>query len=76
MNIVCGWNIDEFEMLGVNLPDHENRYDQGQEWIDVISKVWTEDEPFDYEGNFYQVRKTEIYPKTIRRFQTDDRGRR
>ena len=63
LNIVCGWNIDEFEMLGVNLPDHENRYDQGQEWIDVISKVWTEDEPFDYEGNFYQVRKTEIYPK-------------
>ena len=63
LNIVCGWNNDEFDMLGVDLPQHDNRYDQGQEWIDVISKVWTEDEPFDYEGDFYQVRKTEIYPK-------------
>ncbi len=63
LNIVCGWNNDEFDMLGVDLPQHDNRYDQGQEWIDVISKVWTEGEPFDYEGDFYQVRKTEIYPK-------------
>ena len=63
LNIVCGWNYDEFDMLGVDLPQHGDRYDQGQEWIDVISKVWTEDEPFDYEGDFYQVRKTEIHPK-------------
>ena len=63
LNIVCGWNNDEFDMLGVGLPNHDKRYDQGQEWIDVISKVWTEDGPFDYEGDFYQVRKTEINPK-------------
>ena len=63
LNIVCGWNNDEFDMLGVGLPKHDKRYDQGQEWIDVISKVWTEDGPFDYEGDFYQVRKTEINPK-------------
>ncbi|MED5406060.1 MAG: LLM class flavin-dependent oxidoreductase, partial [Chloroflexota bacterium] len=63
LNIVCGWNNEEFDMLGVGLPKHDKRYDQGQEWIDVISKVWTEDGPFDYEGDFYQVRKTEINPK-------------
>ena len=63
LNIVCGWNNDEFDMLGVGLPKHDKRYDQGQEWINVISKVWTEDGPFDYEGDFYQVRKTEINPK-------------
>ena len=42
LNIVCGWNNDEFDMLGVGLPKHDKRYDQGQEWIDVISKVWTD----------------------------------
>ncbi len=63
LNIVCGWNNDEFDMLGVDLPQHDDRYDQGQEWIDVISRVWTEEEPFDYDGKFYQVHKTEIYPK-------------
>ncbi|MDA0262617.1 MAG: LLM class flavin-dependent oxidoreductase [Chloroflexi bacterium] len=63
LNIVCGWNFDEFDMLGVNLAQHDDRYDQGQEWIDVITRAWSCDEPFDYEGRFYQVRQTDINPK-------------
>ena len=31
LNIVCGWNSDEFDMLGIDLPKYEDRYDQGQE---------------------------------------------
>ena len=31
LNIVCGWDSDEFDMLGIDLPKHEDRYDQGQE---------------------------------------------
>ena len=63
LNIVCGWNIDEFDMLGINLAQHEDRYDQGQEWIDVITQAWSSAEPFDYDGKFYQVHKTDIRPK-------------
>ena len=63
LNIVCGWNTDEFDMLGINLAQHEDRYDQGQEWVDIITRVWTSAEPFDYDGRFYQVHKTDIYPK-------------
>ena len=63
LNIVCGWNSDEFDMLGVDLAQHDDRYDQGQEWIDVVTQVWSCDGPFDYDGKFYQVHKTEIYPK-------------
>jgi len=66
LNIVCGWNNDEFDMLGVNLAQHGDRYEQGQEWIDVITRAWSGTEPFDYGGNFYQVRKTQISPKTLR----------
>ena len=63
LNIVCGWNSDEFDMLGVDLAQHDDRYDQGQEWIDVVTQAWSCDGPFDYDGKFYQVHKTEIYPK-------------
>ena len=63
LNIVCGWNSDEFDMLGIDLAQHEDRYDQGQEWIDVINRAWSCDEAFDYDGKFYQVRKTNVHPK-------------
>ncbi len=63
LNIVCGWNTDEFGMLGVSLAQHDERYDQGQEWIDVITQAWSSDKPFDYDGRFYQVHQTEIHPK-------------
>ena len=63
LNIVCGWNSDEFDMLGIDLAQHEDRYDQGQEWIDVVTRAWSRTEPFDYDGKFYQVHKTDIHPK-------------
>ncbi|MFQ6029968.1 MAG: LLM class flavin-dependent oxidoreductase [Dehalococcoidia bacterium] len=66
LNIVCGWNRDEFDMLGVDLEQHEDRYDQGQEWIDIVTLAWTSNEPFDYDGEFYQVRQTNLYPKPYR----------
>ncbi len=63
LNVVCGWNRDEFDMLGVDLAQHEDRYEQGQEWIDIVNRAWSSSEPFDYDGKFYQVHKTDIRPK-------------
>jgi FMNH2-dependent dimethyl sulfone monooxygenase len=63
LNIVCGWNSDEFDMLGIDLAEHEDRYDQGQEWIDIVTRAWSSAEAFDYDGSFYQVHKTDIHPK-------------
>ncbi len=63
LNIICGWNTDEFDMLGVDLALHDDRYDQGQEWIDIITQAWSNPEPFDYNGKFYSVRQTNIYLK-------------
>ena len=41
LNIVVGWNEDEFEMFGVKQREHEARYDYAQEWIDVIKLIWS-----------------------------------
>ena len=63
LNIVCGWYQKEFDMLGVDLGTHDRRYDLGQEWIDIVTRVWSEDEPFDYDGEFFTLRQTVLEPK-------------
>ena len=35
LNIVVGWNEDEFQMFGVTQREHEARYEFGQEWLDA-----------------------------------------
>ncbi len=36
LNIVVGWNEDEFQMFGVTQREHEARYDYAQDWIDAV----------------------------------------
>ena len=42
LNIVCGWNEEEFRMFGLGLDEHERRYELGQEWLDIVKRIWTE----------------------------------
>ena len=65
LNIVCGWYEEEFAMLGVELEDHERRYDHGQEWVEILIRTWTETEPFDYAGEFFTLRGTIQEPKPV-----------
>ena len=67
LNIVCGWYQKEFDMLGVDLGDHDRRYDLGQEWVDVVTRVWEDAAPFDYDGEFYKTRGTLLEPKPYAR---------
>jgi alkanesulfonate monooxygenase SsuD/methylene tetrahydromethanopterin reductase-like flavin-dependent oxidoreductase (luciferase family) len=55
LNIVCGWNQDEFEMFGIAQREHDTRYEYGQEWWDVVQKIWQENAPFDYDGRFIEL---------------------
>lgn len=63
LNIVCGWNVGEFNMAGVEMNAHEDRYEQGQEWVDIVTRAWTSDEPFDYDGKHYSVKGALMKPK-------------
>ena len=55
LNIVAGWNKPEYEALGLTLPDdHETRYGYAQEWFDLVRKVWTSKEHFDWDGKYFK----------------------
>jgi FMNH2-dependent dimethyl sulfone monooxygenase len=64
LNIVCGWNQDEFAMLGVNMLDHEARYDQGYEWFEIFSRL-IRGERFDFKGAFYDIKDVYSQPGTV-----------
>lgn len=62
LNIVCGWNVDEFEMFGV-APMPDCRYDHGQEWWDVVRRIWSTDAPFDFDGEFFKLKQVRGQPR-------------
>ena len=67
LNIVTGWHRDEIEMFGVPLIDHDERYEMAIEWLEIIKRLWSEDEQFNYDGRFYQIKKGYLEPKPIQK---------
>jgi dimethylsulfone monooxygenase len=65
LNIVCGWNPDEFEMFGIELS--EAPYDRAAEWFEIINRVYMSDEPVDFIGKYYRVKGGMTDPKPIQR---------
>ena len=63
LNLVCGWNQDEFEMFGVTQRDHEMRYAYGEEWLRVVRMMWERTDRFDFDGTFITLRDVEAEPK-------------
>jgi FMNH2-dependent dimethyl sulfone monooxygenase len=62
LNIVCGFNRSEFSMFGVPQYDHDVRYEQGQEWWEVVKKVWSCTGPAEHDGRFYKLSAIEGMP--------------
>ena len=55
LNLVCGWNEDEFQMFGQEQREHDERYEFGQEWLDAVRTLWREEGPVDFEGRFFDL---------------------
>lgn len=62
LNVVVGWNQDEFDMFGIEQYAHDTRYAYGQEWLDVVRGTWRSEEPFDYTGDFFKLRNVIGHP--------------
>lgn len=66
LNVVCGWNQPEYEMFGIPLPsEHTARYAFGQEWLDIVKKIWASPEPFDWDGKFFKLKHVFGDPKPV-----------
>jgi alkanesulfonate monooxygenase SsuD/methylene tetrahydromethanopterin reductase-like flavin-dependent oxidoreductase (luciferase family) len=63
LNVVSGWNPVEFGMMGVELGDHDGRYDYSEEWLTIVKRIWSEDKPFDFDGHHYKLKAVMAKPK-------------
>ena len=66
LNIVCGWNQDEFDIHGVTI-DPEKRYEQGIEWYRIFARLLAGGAPFDWDGEFYKLKHAFTNPVSIQR---------
>jgi len=67
LNIVTGWYRPEIEMFGAPLLEHDKRYDCATEWLDIMKRLWTEEEPFDFVGEFFKVPRAQMRPMPIQK---------
>jgi len=67
LNVVTGWHRPETEMFGVPMIEHDDRYELAVEWLEIIKRLWSEDEEFDFEGKHFKISKGYLEPKPLQR---------
>ena len=65
LNIVGGWNRREFEMFGIDLLEHDERYVYLEEWLQLLRKLWTCPEEFDYSSQHFRMKKAISRPQPL-----------
>jgi alkanesulfonate monooxygenase SsuD/methylene tetrahydromethanopterin reductase-like flavin-dependent oxidoreductase (luciferase family) len=63
LNVVCGWNPQEFAMFGARLGD--DAYGQAAEWMEIIERCYGEDQPFDFNGKHYALQGVVSRPSSL-----------
>lgn len=61
VNVVSGWFKDEYTRLGLPWLEHDERYRRSAEFIEVLRKLWTE-ENVKFAGDFYRVNDFTLRP--------------
>ena len=65
LNLVMGWFTPEMEMFGAPISEHDERYRLGEEWISIVRALWTQDDPFSFDGDFFRVTNAVSRPHPI-----------
>jgi len=63
INVVSGWNVEEFAMFGIALREHDERYEYSAEWVSILKKIYAENEPFDHLGKYFNLRNVGGKPR-------------
>jgi FMNH2-dependent dimethyl sulfone monooxygenase len=66
LNVVSSWWADEAKKYGVAFEQHDNRYERTSEWLEVVDRLWKEDD-FSFSGRYYQVENAVLQPKPVTR---------
>lgn len=66
INVVSGWFRAEFDAIGEEWPEHDERYVRSEEFIRTLKGIWTQDN-FSFEGKYYQFKDYTLKPKPVQK---------
>jgi F420-dependent oxidoreductase-like protein len=66
LGIGAGWNEQECEAYGIDLPSLTERFDRFDEAVEVVTKLLTETEAT-FDGRYYRLRNARCEPKPVQR---------
>lgn len=64
-NAVMGWFAPDMVMFGSSMREHDDRYRYGAEWMEIVRRIWSEEEPFDFKGDYFDLSEVQAHPKPI-----------
>lgn len=54
-NVVTGFSAAEAALFGEDFIEHDERYRMAAEFVEVVTSLWTEHEPIDFDGKYYKT---------------------
>jgi F420-dependent oxidoreductase-like protein len=66
LGLGAGWNQDEADALGIDLPPLKERFDRFDEGIEVVRALLSQ-EVSDHDGRYFQLRQARCEPKPVQR---------
>lgn len=61
INLVNAWNRPELENAGIPFPEHDDRYEYGTEWLEVVEALMR-GEHFSYQGKHLRIPGYQLRP--------------
>jgi probable F420-dependent oxidoreductase len=61
-----GWNRHEFVSFGIPFHKYEDRFEQMNEAIDILKRLWTQPS-VNYAGKYYALKKARLAPKPVQK---------
>ncbi|MFP3570332.1 LLM class flavin-dependent oxidoreductase, partial [Paraburkholderia sp. SIMBA_030] len=66
LNVTAGYFKPEYDIFGVELPEHDVRYERADEGIEIAERLWAnEEQEFDFDGKFFNLKGAQAYPKPV-----------
>lgn len=65
LNVVGGVNRREFEMMGIELLGHDERYVHLDEWLGILKRLWSEHDEFDVGSRWFTMKGAISRPQPI-----------
>jgi alkanesulfonate monooxygenase SsuD/methylene tetrahydromethanopterin reductase-like flavin-dependent oxidoreductase (luciferase family) len=67
INVVAGFNTEELKMFGLTQLGHDERYEYADEWTELLKRIWTAEERFDFHGRYFEALDVIYKPLPLQR---------